>query len=136
MQSLLHSQMQTSFLTCCCLLRSYRRLEIKKKVIKDQFSVDPTIDSIHEVILSEEESDQSLIRSDFVVNITGGTNAMGAGALLAATLYATKAHYVREPQEGDPKDEKYVEDLPMFPIAMAKLNENQLKVLKVISEYL
>lgn len=58
---------------------------------------------------------------------------MGAAALLAATLYGTKAHYVREPQKDDRKDEKYVDDL-LFPIAMAKLNENQLKVLKIISE--
>jgi hypothetical protein len=116
------------------LLRSYRKLEIKKKEIKDAFSVNHTIDIIHEIILNEEETDPSLIRRDFVINITGGTNAMGAAALLAATLYGTKAHYVREPQKEDPKDEKYVDDLPVFPIAMAKLNENQLKVLKIISE--
>jgi hypothetical protein len=59
---------------------------------------------------------------------------MGTGALLCATIYGTKAHYVREPQKGDSKNKKYVDDLPVFPIARAKLNANQLKVLKIISE--
>jgi hypothetical protein len=103
-------------------------------VISDPLSVNVTVDAIYEIILKEEENDPSLIRQDFVINITGGTNAMGAGALLCATIYGTKAHYVREPQKGDSKNKKYVDDLPVFPIARAKLNANQLKVLKIISE--
>src|ERR671910_366512 len=97
-------------------------------------SVNTTVDTIHEIILYEEEQDPLLIRRDFIINITGGTNAMGAAALLASTLYGTKAHYVREPQRDDPKNEKYVDDLPVFPIAKSRLNENQLKVLKIIAE--
>jgi hypothetical protein len=60
--------------------------------------VNVTVDAIYEIILKTEENDPSLIRQDFVINTTGGTNAMGAGALLCAAIYGTKAHYVREPQ--------------------------------------
>ena len=46
--------------------------------------------------------------------------------------------YIRLIMSGSHRKEiqkmRNVEDLPMFPIAMAKLNENQLKVLKIISE--
>ena len=86
------------------------------------------------IILEEEENDPSLIRKEFVVNITSGTNIVAAATILAATFYGTRAHYVKEPQKGDSRGSKYVYELPIQPIGIAKLNENQLKVLKVISE--
>ena len=116
------------------LLHSYDRLDIRKKIIDDPLSVNPTIDAIHNIILDEEENDPSLIRHDFAINITGGTNAMGAAALLSATLYGTKAYYVREAQKGDYPDQKYVDELPVLSIGRAKFNKNQLEVLKIISE--
>lgn len=42
------------------------------------------MDAIHQIILEEEDKDPSLIRKDFSINITGGTNVMGAAALLSA----------------------------------------------------
>lgn len=59
---------------------------------------------------------------------------MGAAALLSATLFGTKAYYVRQPQKEDPRGKTYVDELPVLPIGTAKLNKNQLQVLKVISE--
>lgn len=116
------------------LSKAYPQITIKKKTIDNAFSEDPTIDAILEIILEEEENDPSLIRKEFVVNITGGTNIVAAATILAATFYGTRAHYVKEPQKGDSRGSKYVYELPIQPIGIARLNENQLKVLKVISE--
>jgi len=116
------------------LKRSYQKLEIKKKVIDNALTVDPTIDAIHKIILEEEEKDLSIIRKDFGINITGGTNIIAAASILSATFFGTKAYYIREPQKGDPRGKKYVDELPVRPIGIAKLNENQLQVLKVIAE--
>ncbi len=116
------------------LEKAYPQITIKKKIIESAFSEDPTIDAILQIILEEEDEDTSLIRKEFVVNITGGTNIVAAAAILAATFYGTRAHYVKEPQKGDPRGTKYVYELPIQPIGIAKLNENQLMVLKVISE--
>ncbi len=115
------------------LTAAYPQITIKKKVIESAFSEDPTIDAILELILEEEDEDPSLIRNEFVVNITGGTNIVAAATILAATFYGTRAHYIREPQKGDPRGTKYVYELPIQPIGIAKLNQNQLDVLKIIS---
>jgi hypothetical protein len=115
------------------LLSAYA-IKIDTAEIDNPLSVDSTIDVIHEIISKEEEKDHTIIRQDFAINITGGTNAMGAAALIAATIFGTKAYYVREPQKGDSKGSKYVDELPVFPIGIAKLNDNQLKVLKIISQ--
>lgn len=113
---------------------AYPQIEIKKKTIESAFSEDPTIDAILEIIKTEEENDSSLIRNEFVVNITGGTNIVAAATILAATFYGTRAHYVREPQKGDPRKTKYVYELPIQPIGIAKLNQTQLEVLKLIAD--
>jgi hypothetical protein len=113
---------------------AYPQIIIKKKIINSAFSEDPTIDAILEIIQEEEEEDPSIIRKEFVVNITGGTNIIAAATILAATFYGMRAHYVREPQKGDPRRTKYVYELPIQPIGIAKLNQNQLDVLKIISD--
>ena len=87
---------------------AYPQITIKKKIIESAFSEDPTIDAILEIIRKEEDDDSSIIRKDFVVNITGGTNIIAAATILAATFYGTRAHYVKEPQKGDPRGTKYV----------------------------
>ena len=113
---------------------SYPQIEIKKAILENAFREDPTIDAILNIILSEEKLDPLLIRNEFVVNITGGTNAVAAGAVLAATFYGTRAQYVLEPQKGDSRKTKYVYELPIRPIGIAKMNQNQLDVLKIIAE--
>ena len=116
------------------LSKAYPQIQIKKKVNSDPFTEDPTIDAILEIIREEEDNEPSLIRKDFVVNITGGTNIIAAATILAATFYGTRAHYVREPQPGDSRKTKYVYELPIQPIGTAKYNQNQLDVLKIIAE--
>lgn len=116
------------------LKKAYPQIKIKKKEIDSPFSVDPTMDAIHEIIRKEEDADSSLIRKEFVINITGGTNISAAAAILGATFYGTRAHYIREPQKGDSRNTRYVDELPVQPLGIAKLNENQLNVLKTISD--
>ena len=112
----------------------YPQIEIKKAILENAFREDPTIDAILNIILSEEKHDPSLLRNEFVVNITGGTNAVAAGTVLAATFYGTRAQYVLEPQKGDSRKTKYVYELPIRPIGIARMNQNQLDVLKIIAE--
>lgn len=113
---------------------SYPLIEIKKAILENAFREDPTIDTILNIILIEEELDPLLTRNEFILNITGGTNAVAAGTVLAATFYGTRAQYVLEPQKGDSKKIKYVYELPIRPIGIAKNNKNQLNVLKIIAE--
>ena len=123
--------------------KANKHIKIQKKIIKDPFSLEPTYDVITEIIALEEKKNDELIlkdgkalpliRKDFILNITGGTNAMAAATFLAATEWGTRAHYIIEPQEGDAPDKKYVVDLAIRPVASAKMNQSQKKVLEFIA---
>ncbi len=114
--------------------KSYPEIKIKLKKITSAFEIDPTMDAISEIITEEMENDSSLINKDFSLNITGGTNAIAAATMISATWHGTKAYYILKPQEGDSKNKKYVIEVPVKPIGTAKMNENQLKVLKIIAD--
>ena len=92
------------------------------------------MDAIAEIIHKEMDDDNELLKSDFTLNITGGTNVMAGATMISATWYGTKAHYVLEPQKGDPEDTQYVRDLPVKSIGTAKMKDNQLTILKMINE--
>ena len=113
---------------------AYPRLKIKLKTIDSAFEIDSTMDAIAEIIHKEMDDDNELLKSDFTLNITGGTNAMAGATMMSATWYGTKAHYVLEPQTGDPEDTQYVRDLPVKSIGTAKMKYNQLTILKMIDE--
>ena len=113
--------------------KSYPEIEIKLKKITSAFEIDPTMDAISEIINEEMENDSSLINKDFSLNITGGTNAVAAATMISATWHGTRAYYILKPQEGDSKNKKYTIEVPVKPIGTAKMNENQLKVLKIIA---
>ena len=112
--------------------KSNTRIEIKKRIITDSFSIEPTMDAIAEIIDYEKDQDPTLPNNKFVINITGGTNAIAAAAMLSATFFGTKAHYIKEPQKGDPRGTMYVEELPIKPMGVAKTNASQLEILKII----
>lgn len=115
------------------LKKSYSQIEIKKYQIKDAFSLGPTMEAIKEIISQEERKDNMLLRTEFILNITGGTNVMAAATMIAATFFGTKADYVLDPQIGE-KKKSYVINLPVKPIAKAKVNKAQQKVLQIITE--
>ena len=114
--------------------KSYPEIKIKLKKIASPFEIDPTMDAISEIINEETENDSSLINKDFSLNITGGTNAVAAATMISATWHGTRAYYILKPQEGDSKNKKYTIEVPVKPIGTAKMNENQLKVLKTIAD--
>jgi hypothetical protein len=116
------------------LKSAYPRLKIKLKTIDSAFEIDSTMDAIAEIIHKEMDDDNELLKSDFTLNITGGTNVMAGATMISATWYGTKAHYVLEPQKGDPEDTQYVMDLPVKSIGTAKMKDNQLTILKMINE--
>ena len=113
---------------------AYPRLKIKLKTMDSAFEIDSTMDAIAEIIHKEMDDNGELLKSDFTLNITGGTNAMAGATMMSATWYGAKAHYVLEPQKGDPEDTQYVMDLPVKSIGTAKMKDNQLTILKMINE--
>jgi ribosomal protein S6E (S10) len=121
--------------------KTFQRIEIKRTVIDDALSIEPTFDVITKIIDEERKADeadgykQNLVNGDFILNITGGTNAMGAATMLAATFLQTRAQYVLQKMPGDPKGLQYVRELPIKSVNMAKTNENQLEILKIIAEH-
>ena len=54
--------------------------------------------------------------------------------MISATWHGTRAYYILKPQEGDSKNKKYTIEVPVKPIGTARMNENQLKVLKIIAD--
>ena len=113
---------------------AYPRLKIKLKTIDSAFEIDSTMDAIAKIIHKEMDDNDELLKSDFTLNITGGTNVMAGATMISATWYGTKAHYVLEPQKGDSDDKQYVVDLPVKSIGTAKVKDNQLTILKMIDE--
>jgi len=75
-----------------------------------------------------------LIKSDFAVGITGGTNPMACGAIIGATLEGVDAYYVRN-RNFEPNREFYAEKLPLPSKAMIlRVQGLQLEILKKLSK--
>ena len=111
----------------------FSQIEIQKKTIDNAFTIDPTLDAIDEIISLEVQKDATLNPDEIIINITGGTNAIAAASILAATFYGTRANYIREPQPKDPRGTRYVEEIPIQPIGIAKTNTAQKEILEIIS---
>ena len=116
------------------LKSAYPRLKIKLKTIDSALEIDSTMDAISEIIHKEMDDGNALLKSEFTLNITGGTNVMAAATMISATWYGTKAHYVLEPQTDDPNDKQYVLDLPVKTLGTARTKDIQLKILKKIND--
>jgi len=115
------------------ILSFYDDCEIQMKINEDPFGLDSTMDAIDDIIREEEENDSTLQRHEFLINVTGGTNAVAAGSIMAATLAGTTAHYIKS-KKMEPGLRKYVVPLPIPAIGMMKMNQTYHKVLKIISE--
>tara|TARA_B110000438_G_scaffold30085_1_gene29252 strand:+ start:374 stop:1345 length:972 start_codon:yes stop_codon:yes gene_type:complete len=114
------------------LEKSYSRIKIKFKTIDDSFTIQPILDAVNDIIASE-ESENPLPRQNFVINITGGTNAMAAASMNAAMEFQIRAQYVKEDKENNP-DIKCTLDVPVPSKFESRLNKNQLDALKIIAE--
>jgi hypothetical protein len=114
------------------LEKSYSRIKIKFKTIDDAFSIQPILDAVNDIIASE-ESENPLPRQNFVINITGGTNVMAAASMNAAMEFQIRAQYVKEDKENNP-DIKCTLDVPVPSKFESRLNDNQLKALKIIAD--
>ena len=113
------------------LKKDYAGIEVKRVTIDNPLGMDDTMDAITEIV--RQEDDNNVIRQHVAINVTGGTNVMAAGAILSAMHLGTKAYYVLN-REKNPAQKKYVIELPIPPIGIAKMNETQQKVLDIISK--
>ena len=87
-------------------------------------------------IISDEikTSNYSLVTFDFAVNVTGGTNIIASGAILAATLIRIKAYYVLD-SKMELKRKKYVQWFPIPPINIIRsLSKSQQKILQTLEK--
>ena len=116
------------------LKKSYPDLKIELKVMNDAFTIDPVMDAITEIINQEEDNDPMLLREEIVINITGGTNVVAAGAMNSANYYQTKCHYVLIKQDDDPKNKRLVREVPISAKPKSDLIVSQLKVLRGIND--
>ena len=90
---------------------------------------------IREIIEKEvEESGIPLIRDNFAVGVTGGTNVMASGAAIGAMLSGVNAYYVLDDRH-PPKRKNYAELLPIPPLTIMKQTTgSHLKILEALSE--
>tara|TARA_Y100000310_G_scaffold268793_1_gene281575 strand:- start:5364 stop:6017 length:654 start_codon:yes stop_codon:yes gene_type:complete len=88
----------------------------------DPFKVESTINMVIQIVENEKDS-------DIYINVTGGTNAMAAGALSAAYYTGTKAYYVlndKKLKKKIPLKNKIIElPVPNIPY-LRKLKKKQL----------
>jgi hypothetical protein len=93
-----------------------------KKEIETDFKIPVELKSVHKFesnqviesilsIIDKEQKIQRRDKKDFVVNITGGTKAMVAGAACGAYLAQTRMYYVLHPTEARGKE--LVRELPV-----------------------
>ena len=111
---------------------NYAGVEVIKRVIGNPLHIDDTLEEIIKIIYDELE-DESIINKEIAINVTGGTNAMAAAAILAATMRGTKAYYVLD-RRMNPRQKSYVEELPVPSIGVAEMNTNAKKVLDLIDD--
>ena len=111
---------------------NYAEVEVVKRVIGNPLHIDDTLEEIIKIIYDELE-DESIINKEIAINVTGGTNAMAAAAILAATMRGTKAYYVLD-RRMNPRQKSYVEELPVPSIGVAEMNTNAKKVLDLIDD--
>jgi hypothetical protein len=99
------------------------------------FEMSNIILKIREIVEKEvEESGIPLIRDNFAVGVTGGTNVMASGAAIGAMLSGVNAYYVLDDRH-PPKRKKYAELLPIPPISNIKQTSGlHLKILEALSE--
>jgi len=94
---------------------------LRKEIIKD-FNIEVELLSVHKfesdevirAVLSAIDAEQKIKKrdkKDYVVNITGGTKAMVAGAACAAYLAQARMYYVLHPDEA--KGKELVRELPV-----------------------
>ena len=107
----------------------YPGVEIIKRVIENAFNLDDTQDAITEIIYNERDKND-VENQEIAINVTGGTNVQGAAAVLSAYKHGTKAYYIKNRKKE--KLKKYIEELPIPSIGIAKMNKTQQDVLELI----
>ena len=132
---LLHSKTDTNLVKNAKKLEKrikddYPGVTVSRIIIENPWNLDDTMDAITQIIYDERENDVE--NYEIAINVTGGTNVMAAAAILAATRHGTKAYYVLNRRK-NPNLESYVDQLPIPPIGIVKMNQTQQQVLQLIA---
>ena len=110
------------------LKNDYPGIQVEMYTIENPLGMDDTMDAITDIVSKED-----VLRQEFAINVTGGTNVMAAGAILSAMFLGTKAFYVLN-RKKNPGQKTYAMELPIPNIGIIKMNETQQRVLNIISK--
>jgi hypothetical protein len=87
------------------------------------FDKDETIQQITKIVKDEMASEKIVTQKQIAVNITGGTNMMAVGAILAASAQSTEAYYVLDNRFAENQEL----DTNISEISMPSLTKKELK---------
>ena len=103
-------------------------------VMVGAYDTEDVIKKILNIIANERKRSKSLERSDFAINITGGTKAMVAAASTASYIAGSRLYYVLLPEEARGKD--LVKELPVPSIPRNDSRGNTTKTTSIVLQFI
>ena len=103
-------------------------------VMVEAYGVEDVIKKILKIIAKERKQSKSLERSDFAINITGGTKAMVAAASTASYIAGCRLYYVLLPEEARGGD--LVRELPVPSIPRNDSRGNTTKTTSIVLQFI
>ena len=103
-------------------------------VMVEAYGVEDVIKKILKIIAKERKQSKSLERSDFAINITGGTKAMVAEASTASYMAGSRLYYVLNPEQARGTD--MVLELPVPSIPRNDSRGNTTKTTSIVLQFI
>ena len=103
-------------------------------VMVGAYDTDDVIKKILKIIAKERKQSKSLERSDFAINITGGTKAMVAAASTASYIAGSRLYYVLNPEQARGTD--MVLELPVPSIPRNDSRGNTTKTTSIVLQFI
>ena len=103
-------------------------------VLVGAYDTDDVINKILIIIAKERKQSRSLERSDFAINITGGTKAMVAAASTASYIAGSRLYYVLNPEQARGTD--IVLELPVPSIPRNDNRGNTTKTTSIVLQFI
>ena len=103
-------------------------------VMVGAYGTEDVIKKILNIIANERKRSKSLERSDFAINITGGTKAMVAAASTASYIAGSRLYYVLNPEQARGTD--MVLELPVPSIPRNDSRGNTTKTTSIVLQFI
>ena len=103
-------------------------------VMVGAYDTNDVISKILKIIAKERKQSRSLERSDFAINITGGTKAMVAAASTASYIAGSRLYYVLNPEQARGTD--IVLELPVPSIPRNDNRGNTTKTTSIVLQFI